>query len=430
MFLWIAAVTAAFVALLFYTPHLPQRRELLIVAAVAALVRLVPILLHPEQHGIWLFDAQNYERTATEVLHGRDIYRLGFFIHPYLPFQMYVFAACKLVADGLNVPFFAIVRLPTAAADVGTSLLLVAYARRRVGLPAAARTGLLYAVCPFPVLVGFYHGQFDAIPAFFTVGSFYLLDRQPLTGGRVAGSAAFLAFGVLEKIWPVFVAPLLLVQAGSPRERVAYAAIASAIILGFVLSYLLLYGSTLDVMRGQIVDYRAPYPTAAGPSLMIDRVFSFLPFADDWLRLELKHGDLLAYAIVGALQVYLIARRERVVPAAVCVLAVLFVVNNDGSAYHYIWILPLALMAGHRGFVAAITMGGTGLYVVLAFFAGGIYQPAFSGPGTAWLVEHMWYFNVANWIIFVAWSAAILVWPRREAADPGPPAQAASPSPS
>ena len=115
MFLWIAAVTAAFVALLFYTPRLPHRRELLIVAAVAAIVRLIPILLHPEQHGTWLADPQNYERTATEILHGRDIYRLGFFLHPYLPFQMYIFAACKVIADGLNAPFFAVVRLPCSA---------------------------------------------------------------------------------------------------------------------------------------------------------------------------------------------------------------------------------------------------------------------------------------------------------------------------
>ena len=147
---------------------------------------------------------------------------------------------------------------------------------------------------------------------------------------------------------------------------------------------------------------------------MIDRVFGFLPFADRWLDFELRHGDVVAYAAIGALQIYLIARREEAATAAVGVLAVLFALNNDSSAYHFIWILAFGLLAGHRGFVAALTVFGTGQYLVLAFVSGGSYQSPLGSLSSDWLIAHNWYFNVGSWVVFAIWAARILLRPTPE----------------
>jgi hypothetical protein len=103
-----------------------------------------------------------------------------------------------------------------------------------------------------------------------------------------------------------------------------------------------------------------------------------------------------------------------VATAAVCVLAVLFVFNNDVSGYHYLWIVPFGLMTGHRGFVAAIALLGTGLYIELTFLAGAMFVPPYSGHGTDWLVDHRWYISAASWVVFTIWGARILLRPTPE----------------
>jgi hypothetical protein len=83
--------------------------------------------------------------------------------------------------------------------------------------------------------------------------------------------------------------------------------------------------------------------------------------------------------------------------------------------------LAFGLLAGHRGFVAAVSLLSTVLWLVTGFIGGALYDPPVSGPGTSWILEHSWYLNVGSWVTFAAWSLAILLRPTREVAIEEPP---------
>ncbi|MBI5290202.1 MAG: DUF2029 domain-containing protein, partial [Chloroflexi bacterium] len=391
LFLWIVALGVAFVWLLFAAPALPRGRELAIIGVLAAVARFVPLLVFREPHGLWTIDINAYLITASDVLDWRDVYLRDFFVHPYLPFQMYVFAAAKLVADATPVPFFTAARVPQALADVGTALLLTRAASRMWGWSEGARTGLLYALCPFPVLVTIYHGQFDAISVFFATAAVSTL-YEPDSARASARSAALLALGILQKLWPAFLFPLLLARVRGDR-RFAYSAIVGGIIGGAVLAYMLGFGSSPQRIYDGVFRYNTPYPEAGGPPLILHRFLGSVPGSDALFRFEVHHGEWVAYAAALAAMGWLVVRRAPLYEAGACVLAVLFALMNDGSLYHHLWIIPLGLLAGQRLFVAAVVLTHSAYYVIIGFIGGAMFFPGVEGPGTQWLGQHAHWFT-------------------------------------
>jgi hypothetical protein len=412
LFLWLLALTVAFCATLFVLPNVPARATLPIVAVFATVARLLPILVYRHSEGLWSVDVNNMQRAADAVLHGRDVYlqpNFGF-VHPYLPFQMYVLAVMKTIADATDTPFFVWMRLPQAAADVGTALLLVLAVRAIGGSERAAfRAGLLYALCPLAVAITVYHGQFDAISVFFVFAAFLLVIRPR----REHASAVTMGLGTLQKSWGAILLPLFLARLDTWTQRIRYAVISLAVVAVSVVIYIIAFDSTTERIRTKVLRYQSPLPRSGGITLVMDRLPEWTPARDRVLEWWIGHGEWPTMLAVLGVTAFMIISRRELLDGIIAVLCTLFVFAPDGAGYHYLWIVPFGLLARHFVPTAIVVLSITGRYFVLGFFGGGLhYPPQWQGDAATWLIEHEWWFAVSAWATFVVWGLWVALQPR------------------
>ena len=185
-----------------------------IVLVVAATVRLVPILMADRI----VADVQRYQRVAAHVLdvswNPYEAPRL----YPYPPVWIWVEAGSEWLSRHTGASFAVLVKLPVLAADLAIVALLGAWGSRtgRGLVPA-----WLYALHPVSVLVGAFHGQFDAVALFFV-----LLAVVDFEAGRRDVSALALAAAVALKSFPVLLLPVFLLTPGmTPRARARFTAL-------------------------------------------------------------------------------------------------------------------------------------------------------------------------------------------------------------
>jgi len=117
---------------------------------------------------------------------------------------MYWMAFSQWISIRFNWSFLKVVRLAPILADSIVSLVLYKNLRSRTTHDQAFNTGFSYALNPISIYVCAYHGQFDAIPALFTLLAFTLAKQSTLFAGSILG------FGILNKSWPVLAFPFLL----------------------------------------------------------------------------------------------------------------------------------------------------------------------------------------------------------------------------
>lgn len=413
---WLLALMALFSAAFLFVPPIPPRRAILATAAVAVVARLVPIVVFPEAKGLWLIDVGNFERAADAVLHGRNIYDEPGFVHPYLPLQMYVLAVMKAIADATDTSFFVWMRLPQAAADVAIAVLLVPATRMFGGDERMAlRNGLLYALCPLAVVAAVYHGQFDAISVLCALGAVMLFVRGQ--SERLArGSALALGLGILQKLWPVFLMPLLLARLDGWERRIRYAAIAGGTVVASMVVFTAVFGATWGDYVHKVFRYQTPLQRGGGIIMVMDRLPSFVPARDGVMDWWIGHGEwptALALLVVTAI---VIVQRRQLIESIVAVLCTLFVFLPDNGQYHYLWIVPFGLLARHDLPVAIVVLTMATRYAIVGVIGGGaIYPPPWEDDVTRWLIEHEWVCGVIAWLTLAAWGGWILI-----ARVPGP----------
>jgi hypothetical protein len=198
---------------------------LVIAATVAVIARLVPALISLPANALVWWDIDSYRAVASAISHRHDVYDITG-RYPYLPFHMYVFAAAAWLSAHTPLSFLLWVKLPAIAADaLITGLIGVAAAGlgQRRNAPALA---FVFALNPVSVLVTGYHGQFDAVPAAVLLLAWVVLvfrrERWALPL-----SALLLGLAVVDKTWPVVLAPVLLWRVGGMRRRAWYATLAA-----------------------------------------------------------------------------------------------------------------------------------------------------------------------------------------------------------
>src|SRR3972149_4341680 len=213
LFVWLIACSVAFFTLLLTNWRPRIMHPLLIIVLAAACARLVPLFLFDEPPGMYAGDIANYKLVADTLQNRGDVYELRGYLypHPYLPLQMYLLALADTITGFLGLTFFTLVRLPNVAADLGTAVLIYwATMRLRKDSDLAVTAGLAYAVCPLPIYVAVYHGQFDVIPAFFALLAWYLFRFGNTPFQKIVLSAAVLGIGLLAQGWPPGKLPVFL----------------------------------------------------------------------------------------------------------------------------------------------------------------------------------------------------------------------------
>jgi hypothetical protein len=376
------------------------RRGLLGPVLLALALRLVVVFATDRV----VVDVRRYERVARHLL---DVSW-----NPYETRQLYPYpppwAAVEAGAEWLarrGVGSFAVnVKLPVLAAD----LLLVAL------LGVAARTGRasplapwLYAVHPVSVLVGGFHGQFDAIPLFLL-----LLATEALARGRRDASALALSAAIATKSFPVLALPFLALDSRASRRSAArYAALALApgalLLLPFAVAdagalrrELLGYGGIADfgwtgVLRG--LEWLA---TGARPRSE----------ARYWPVAALLSKALFLVAWAGLV---LAARRgrPRLDAARASLAALLTFASLYGlqSAQYLLWPVPLGLLRPGRAaafYAGAASAGLVGFYL---FLAPGILAPSpLEGGAAAW-AGRLWVLGAAaTFVASAVWLITLL----------------------
>jgi hypothetical protein len=408
LFLWLLATTGAFVVLQFTRFDLSERRHYTVVIAVGVVVHLVPLLLYPNAEGFFQADVDNYGVTAQRILDRQDAYELfqGFIIHPYLPFQMFVLAGAKLVANATNLPFFFVLRIPQALADVGTAALITYGLRGRVNASQAFIAGLSYAVCPLPMFVAVYHGQFDGISVFFAVASASLLMRS-VAQSRLDLSAVALGLGTLQKFWPGFLLFVLVSRIPGLARQLRFVAIAGGVVMLVIAAYVAAFDSSLAAIRDGTLDYQTPFVRSGGLVLALDRFPDVLPGRDRLVRWWIDRGEIPTMVAMLAISCLMVLRRVDPVPASIAVLCVFFALIPNGDSYHYVWVVPFGIMAGHRAATLMVVLGATAIYAIFGFFGGALFLPPIDGPASRWTLDHAWWISLALWGTFVAWALVI-----------------------
>ena len=410
--IWIAICGACFVYALFGRLSRPSWNTSLGLIALAAIIaRLIPIMLYPDPLGFTSIDIDNFAATAQAVLDRRDVYELPVGVHPYPPLQMYIFAGAKALADALDASFFVLVRIPQAAAEVATALLVAAIVRKSRGEDDGWRFGLAYALCPLPILVTVYHGQFDAVSVFFAVLAFWAIQQSADNPTYVALSAAALALGAMGKMWPALLLPVMLAALPGVRPRVIYAAVFASVCAALVAIYVVAFSSSPRAIFDAIDGYVPIFPTAAGLGLVIDRTFG--SSADSLLTTFQEHGTLWSACAALAASATAIALRLSLARSIVLVLAVLLLTTPSSEAYHLIWIIPFAFVAGDRAWPVAIVATSGVAYAMVMLLGVGLFIPPVASATAEFLLDRSWWLEYARWVVMAAW-VCVMLWDATE----------------
>lgn len=406
LFIWALLATAAYVALTFWRPSFTVPSPLIVVGTVAAVVRLFALVVYPDPLGLFAADIENYQETARLLLDRRDVYALDGpldgLLHPYPPFHMYLFMAASWIADRTEVTFFTLVRLPNVAADAGIAVL-IAHARLRDGgrQPAAVGDSLLYALCPLPIMVGTYHGQFDSTSVFLALAAWYVLHTATPGDRRALLSAALIAMATLDKPWALMLFPVLLLRSGDIRGQATYAATYAAVIAAGLGLYVAVFSSSPAEIVGTLRDYRSPFPNSAGLMLVLDELSGWTYVAERALDWNTRHYQWLMLAAVAVTIVVTVG--EDAINAIVAVIAAIFATTTDGAMYHAVWIVPFAIVAGMRWWLLAFLAPTMGVYFTTSFVVGVVGPSPDWLPLRDWFVENRTGFAVSSWAVVTAW---------------------------
>jgi hypothetical protein len=352
-------------------------------------------------------DVARYEKVAHHLL---DVSWNPYgtrHLYPYPPPWAAAEAAAGWAARHGVLPFAVAIKLPVLAADLMLIVLLAAAARRGA-VPLAP---WLYAVHPVALLIGGFHGQFDAVAL-----AFLLLALEALARGRRDGSALALAAAIATKAFPVLLLPVLATAGrASGRQALRYALVAGAPVALLLLPFAI---ADAGALRRELFAY----------SGIADFGWTGLWRGLEWLasgslaRAEAGFWPLaslaskaLFLAAWAALVVAARAGRWRADVDRQTLAVVLAFLGLYGllSAQYLLWAVPLGLLRPGRhalGYALAATLGLAGFY---PFLAPGVLFAWTPPPGTLALAGHLWVLGTgATLFVVLAWLVATLRGPR------------------
>lgn len=344
VFIWIAGVTAAALWLLRRRPApLPP---LLIVLLLALAVRLLPALLLPRGAR---YEMSVFRQAGELTLAGESVY-LQRVAHPYLPFQLYWYAAAWWLAQHVGLFFEFWVKLLNILAETAIVGLIYQAVQRQRGQPAARYASLFYALNPVTIMVSSYQGQFDAVPMLFLLFAWY-----GFTYGR-AQLAAALALGaaVLSKTWPVLMVPILVLRQSRWSTRLRLLFWSLVVPLVGILFYEWLFPGSLTPMLRRAAR-AGSIPGWWGYSAVLNVLVTFTGFGGGAYALLNQMGRWLALLLAGL--VIWLMRRQHPLYTFMLVVLVLFAFVPNLGVQGLSWIVPLAIILGYWNELGWYTVG-------------------------------------------------------------------------
>jgi len=253
--------------------------------------------------------------------------------------------------------FNTLVKVPMLLADVGTTLVLYRLMKRFSKTGLAEKMVALFYLNPISIWISSGWGQNDAIPAFFTVLSVYLL-----LGDRVVPSAISLLFAMLFKVYPAaFIIPasVYLFKRGKQKKLLKY-------LLFFIVPYLIFLVSSgiqaANNLSSFILGFFLPSGTFHG-------VFGFGLTYWSWsMVLPLDPNiwgpvSTLLMTVLSSISIYFVSKArfddslKGLTMATYLVAAAFFLSSNLVSEARFVWLLPFLVLLVGEGVVSVKLFG-------------------------------------------------------------------------
>lgn len=310
-----------------------------LILAIGLLVRLVPMAILPVGAS---YDIESYHIVGELVLDGEDVYasQQAENRHPYLPLQMYWSALISKATAQNPLSFPRAVKLLPVLTDTmiaGVLFFSLRFSSRQYSDQSMAFLGgLLYALNPIPVFVSAYHGQFDALPALFTLLSFHWLSRTPGISGLMLG------FGILSKSWPVLALPSLLSGLTTWSKRLIFLLFCGLVpLLG-----LAVYRAFFDANLLQVALNAISYNWGLGVwgyTYFIKLLAYLQPGWNGLFDWWVKNGRYLTLAGLGLIW-WIKARKQSPQDGFLTILVCFFAFTHAFSIQYMMWLVPFAIL--------------------------------------------------------------------------------------
>jgi len=337
VFIWIIGCSLMAFALLLRRPsHLPGLGYALF---VAFLVRLIPALILPRGAA---YEMHVFRQAAQVALEGQSVYLSGV-PHPYLPFLLYWLVSAHWLTEyiGLSFPFW--VKVPSILAETATTGLVYSAIQQRRTKCNAIFGSWIYAVNPVTILVAAYQGQFDAIPLLCVLSAWYLSEFHSNRQWALTLSAFVLGVGVLSKVWPIILLPIVLLRLPHWRLWLRYTLTTAVVPAIGVLFYELLFPGSLPAILRRSITVGA-VPGWWGYSAILNVIVELTGHGFKLYSWFASAGKLVAL-ICGTIVIFFTRNRPALASLMLTILTLFALIPNLGLQ-GLSWIVPLAVIMG------------------------------------------------------------------------------------
>jgi hypothetical protein len=131
---------------------------------------------------------------------------------------------------------------------------------------------------------------------------------------------------------------------------------------------------------------------------------------------DVHHGLQVLALGVGLALILQLPRRDPIGGAVAVTVALLTSTTSAGN-YHYLWLVPFAIIAGERWLLSVLLVAGFCRQMIVGFVGGGIYFGGLVHPELQTLSEHAWTIGIFEWVVLLSWYLrnTVRAWPRRAA---------------
>lgn len=409
---------------------LPRVAWIVLVGILLRII-LIPYFTTPFDFTFWL-------HSANDVLSGLTFYERGLFTYPpvwgffFIPFVVLLslitgtgsfstwVPVLQEAVDTLNVgaatitsPTFNIaIKAPLLILDILMMLTIYKVVKERNGIRAANASAALWFLNPLVIYESSIHGMFDVIPTYFLLLSIlFVMAERPLLSGISWG------LGVLSKLFPVYIGPLLLaiIYYKGERNKVrqfslffAGAALSSAI----TILPLLLTGD-FDTMFQTIFKRMEGVSSFGGitPLVLIDRLLGInlqSAISSNYALFALIGNTLIILSLLAAILVVRKSKGDiayKVFPSVFLILLVVLWTNTVTNAHYLIWVLPFMILV-----YGLNNKPRCALLIVIMSVMATLFEIGLSGPhylaaplavytdviSIQWVVEGIYYYHEAS----------------------------------
>lgn len=256
-----------------------------------------------------------------------------------------------------KLPDYFAVKVVPILIDASIAIALYVWFVQRGGDPKSAfRRALWYALNPVAIFTCAFHGQFDCLPALFSLLAVMALERARTTSSALQ-SSFWLNLGIMSRTWPVVLLPILLGHVRPLSRKLLYVAVA---LVPTVVSLYILYVQAPAAIMDNVIRYQGN-----NSNWGFDAVSLFLP-----QHIGVTMRRLMLYVLYAAwIGLYIVAWRKRMPLTPTAILGVLtyYVFSPSVGPQHLEWIVPFAVFADFRRMRLYTLVAGTAIAVMYVF---------------------------------------------------------------